>query len=277
MKKNRAFFVCLLVLWLVLISGGFAAGYLLVQSSFAVPQEIAAYVTMIRAEREQASKNVVKEEKKETIRPTRERCDVYVLLGEDGNLQNVMAGYLDAGNGNAMLVTVPLDAYLDLPEELYRELAAEFPTIPQVFELGVLTSYVGEERIGATIKRIFEGFEIAKFTESWTVRAKSVQGWLTQRDGVIQLSEQTKTWMQLDMAQKKTLLCLEDFVTADADVTGRKNVNGLSAHAEVIAALQPWDVTTERAAGTQQNEHYRLNLVKMAQQLSVLHTVLNVE
>ncbi len=277
MKKNRALFACLLVLQLVLISAGFAAGYLVVQNSFAVPQEIASYVAMVRAEREQASENMPKKEKKELVHPTRERCDLYVLLGEDGNLQNVMAGYLDAGNGNAMLITVPLDAYLDLPEELYRELAAEFPTIPQVFELGVLSAYVGEARIGEITKRIFEGLEVAEFTESWTVHAKAVQGWLTQRDGVIRLSEETKVWMQLDMAQKKTLMCLESLTLADESVTGREAVNDLSSHAEVIAALQPWDVTTELAAGTQRNEHYSLNLIRMSQQLSALHTVLNAE
>lgn len=276
MKKNRILSACLLILQLCLVSGGFFAGYLLLQDMFAVPSEVAAYVKEARVKRENAgtTKAAETKEKAGVALPSEMRHDLYLLLGEDGNLQAVAAGYLNAAKQEAKLVTVPLDSYVDLPEEFYRELAAEFPTIPQVFELGVLTAYVGEDRIGAVVSGILEELRVCSFDWVWTLSAKEVSDWLKQENGIMVLTEQAKEWMLQSPAKKQVLKQLEALEQAEVGTkeTLLSQSDGLKPYAEVIAVMSAANIQTERAAGKQENESYRLSLERMAQQLNGLYS-----
>lgn len=278
MKNNRKLSVCVLILELCLVSGAFFAGYMYMQKSFAVPTEIADYVQQVRTEREKAAESVILAEtttEPVVVMPSIERRDLYVLLGADGNLQTVVAGYLNAEREEAKLVTVPLDAYMNLPDTLYRTLSAEFPTIPQVFELGILPVYVGKERIGAVLGSIFESLYVCKFDQVWTLQAKDIHGWLKQDGGIMVLTEEAKQWLALPQLEKQvlqqlTILEQAEQVMGEALATGQSA--GLRPYAEVIAILNGSDVTTELAAGKQETEHYSLNLERMSQQLSGLYT-----
>ena len=146
--RERAVTGIFYIFCFLLASLGFLGGYYAVQNYFAVPKEVESFLGG-QSGKGQGGKDgesgfkKLEEARGELSRkmaPTAVRLDIFCVLEE--KLEAVIS-VLDTRRGTWNLYTFPADTRVELGETRYRRLSAQFPALPQMFEIGILTEYMG--------------------------------------------------------------------------------------------------------------------------------------
>lgn len=279
MKNKHIALLGILILSLILVSGSFFAGFAAIQNLFAVPREIEGYISGVKGGN---SLNTMPGQTGTAggsagtgtnllTKGALVRLDLYVIMDESRDIQSSVIGKLDAAEGTAKLITVPEDTKISLSDGLYRTLSAEFPAIPQLFKLGVLSDYVEPEKLGAVLADIFLELFSCKFSGVWLLEQGRADGWLDVSQNPVSLTDAAENYLELSPVGKQALYRLKEFETmlsGGESIPAENSSIPLERYAETIAVMKAENITAELICGSREAEGYVLDTVRAARQLS---------
>lgn len=180
MKRKNAVIVIFLMLGLLLVSGGFFAGYFAIQNYFTIPETIRAFVK--EYQKTGAAEAAGQNSSTGTVsvwlpqeRISLLRLDLSCIYEEE--LKAVVVTALDCQAQTLTLYTVPLDTKLALTEEQYQEISAVYPALPQLFRLGILDNYLEPEEAARLLQQLFTAMFQCRIMSAAAVTVSDA-GWL---------------------------------------------------------------------------------------------------
>ncbi len=242
-----------LIFGLFLASLGFLGGYYVMQNYFAVPKAVEAFVEEYRqgAYRQSSEDGgfVAAREKKEKLNgkaaPASVRLDIYYVLKEK---PEAFISVLDSGNGTWSLYTLPPDTRVVLGETRYRRLSARYPALPQMFEIGILPEYMGQEQVAGVLSEVLSDILFCSFKTAVTCTEEELAAWC------IKIGEEyvpTQEVMEFFVKRPSERGVWEKFASLEDE--------GLSYYAETIGLLQPQDIRAQLIAGERVSDGYQLS------------------
>lgn len=238
---------------LLLASLSFLGGYYAVQNYFAESAAVSKFVSEYRSGEHKINVQGDGFENLEEVRarlnvkaaPAAVRLDIFCVLEE--KLEAVIS-VLDTREGTWKLFTFPADTRVELGETRYRRLTAQFPALPQMFEIGILTEYTGREQAGAVLSAVFEDMLFCRFQTATCCTKEELSVWCVKGG-----EEYTPTREVVEFFAKSPLeknLWKQISVSEDAS---------LCYYAEALAKLSEKNVTAQLIAGERLSDGYRLN------------------
>ncbi len=238
---------------LLLASLSFLGGYYAVQNYFAESAAVSKFVSEYRSGEHKINVQGDGFENLEEVRarlnvkaaPAAVRLDIFCVLEE--KLEAVIS-VLDTREGTWKLFTFPADTRVELGETRYRRLTAQFPALPQMFEIGILTEYTGREQAGAVLSAVFEDMLFCRFQTATCCTKEELSVWCVKGG-----EEYTPTKEVVEFFTKSPLeknLWKQISVSEDAS---------LCYYAEALAKLSEKNVTAQLIAGERLSDGYRLN------------------
>lgn len=241
------------VFGLLLVSLGFLGGYYAVQNFFAVPGEVAAFVReyregeYLRDGKGDAFVDIREKKKGQngSAAPAAVRLDIFYVLKEK---PEAFVSVLDTGAGTWSLYTIPSDAHVVLGETRYQRLSARFPALPQMFEIGILQEYMGEEQAAGVLAEVLSDMLFCNFKTVVACTEDELAGWCTKSGGEYVPTQEVMDFFGKSPQQRQVW---EKFAAAED--------TGLCYYAETIGMLRQQDICTGEIAGQREGDGYRLD------------------
>lgn len=223
------------------------------QKVFAVPEEILAFAEAYQnGEYPQGGQGdgfADIREKKEKLygkaAPAAVRLDMFYVLKDE---PEAFISVLDAGEGTWSLYTLPSDTRVVLGETRYRRLAAQFPALPQMFEIGILPEYMGREQAAGVLAEVLSDMLFCSFKTSVTCTEEELVPWCTKNGGDYVPTQEVMMFFAGSPQQKQVW---EKFAASGEA--------GLSYYAETVGMLRVQDIRAQKIAGEQESDGYRLD------------------
>lgn len=238
---------------LLLASLSFLGGYYAVQNYFAVPEAVSTFVGEYRKGNHPVNLEEDGFESLEKVRaglnakiaPAAVRLDIFCVLEE--KLEAVIS-VLDTREGTWKLYTFPADTRVELGETRYRRLTAQFPALPQMFEIGILTEYTGREQVGAVLSAVFEDMLFCRFQTTICCTKEELSAWCIKEG-----EKYTPTKEVLEFFAKSPL---EKNLWQQIN---QREEPSLCYYAEALALLSEKNIAAQLIAGERLSDGYRLN------------------
>ncbi|MDE7327484.1 MAG: hypothetical protein K2N63_14630 [Lachnospiraceae bacterium] len=196
----------------------------------------------------------VQAELAQKIAPTAVRLDIFCVLEE--KLEAVIS-VLDTRKGTWSLYTFPADTRVELGETRYRRLSAQFPALPQMFEIGILTEYMGREHAAKVLAAVFEDMLFCSFKTAVTCTQEELSSWCKKEGEIYTATQEIMDFLALSPRKKGVFGRVKDAQDAS-----------LVPYAESIALLEPQDFTAQMISGERVGDGYRLDENKARRQLA---------
>lgn len=251
--RGRAMSGIFFLFSLLLASLSFLGGYYAVQNYFAASVAVSNFVSEYRNGEHSINLGDDGFEELEKVRaglnakaaPAAVRLDIFCVLEEK---LEVVISVLDTREGAWKLFTFPADTRVELGETRYRRLTAQFPALPQMFEIGVLTKYTEEEQAGTVLSAVFEDMLFCRFQTVTCCTAEELSAWCVKEG-----EEYTPTKEILEFFSKSpTEKNLWQQIGEDEDAS-------LYYYLEALALLSEENITAQLIAGERLSDGYRLN------------------
>lgn len=252
MKQRQTAILVMIFLGLCLTSAAFFACYFLAQDSFAVPTQIEKFIQEYRDQQP----TVQQPEITPVAKPQEAMLlDLCYVSGEEAA---AVISVLDGRKGKLYLYTMPEDTRIEFSEAQYQQLAAKYPSVPQICWLGVLENYMASSEVAQVLAWIFgENFR-CDFTTYRTVPREDVAQWYNFDGDFVQFCDNISNFFRLSSSSKKVL---ERIYSLGLPVD-------FFYYAETLALLTPSDITEEMAAGKKGNGGYVLDIDRVRLQLA---------
>lgn len=260
--RERAITGIFYIFCFLLASLGFLGGYYAVQNYFAVPKEVESFLGG-QSGKGQGGKDgesgfkkleEARGELSRKIAPTAVRLDIFCVLEE--KLEAVIS-VLDTRRGTWNLYTFPADTRVELGETRYRRLSAQFPALPQMFEIGILTEYMGREHAAGVLAAVFEDMLFCSFKTAVTCTREELSAWCEKEGEIYTATQEVMDFLALSPGQKDTLGRLQD----------AQDESSLQ-YAESIALLGSEDFAARMISGERLGDGYKLNENEARRQLA---------
>lgn len=242
-----------LIFGLLLASLGFFGGYYAMQNFFAVPSAVEAFVQAYQRgeyRQNQPGESFVDiREKKEKLNgsaaPASVRLDLYYVLKEK---PEALISVLDAGDGTWNLYTLPSDTRVVLGETRYHRLSARYPALPQMFEIGILPEYMGQDQAAGVLAEVLSDILFCSFKTAVTCTQEELAAWCV-KNGEEYVPAQAIMEFFAQSPQERQVW--EKFAASEDA--------GLYYYAETIGLLRPQDIRAQKIAGERASDGYQLN------------------
>lgn len=237
----------------LLVSLGFLGGYYAMQNFFAVPGEVLAFVKEYQEGKGQQGEKgdafvdlkEIWQEQNGSAAPAAVRLDIFYVLKEE---PEAFVSVLDAGEGTWSLYTFPSDAHVVLGETRYRRLSARFPALPQMFEIGILKEYMGEEQAAGVLAEVLSDMLFCSFKTVVACTEEEIAGWCEKSGGKYVPTQEIMEFFGKNPQQRQVW---EKFA-ASKDVE-------LGYYAETIGMMRQQDIRAQEIAGQRESDGYRLD------------------
>lgn len=223
------------------------------QNFFAVPGEVAAFVKeyregkILQDGKGDAFVDIREKRKGQngSAAPAAVRLDIFYVLKEE---PEAFVSVLDAGEGTWNLYTFPSDAHVVLGETRYRRLLARFPALPQMFEIGILKEYMGEEQAADVLAEVLSDMLFCSFTSVVVCTEEELAGWCVKSGGKYVPTQEVMEFFGTSPQQRR----MWEKFAASGDA-------GLCYYAETVGMLRQQDVHAQEIAGQRQVDGYQLD------------------
>ncbi len=251
--KRHALTGIFLIFGLLFASVGFFGGYYAMQKFFAVPEEILAFAEAYQnGEYPQGGQGDgfvdIREKKGELYgkaAPAAVRLDIFYVLKDE---PEAFISVLDAGAGSLSFYTLPPDTRVVLGETRYRRLAAQFPALPQMFEIGILPEYMGQEQAAGVLSEVLSDMLFCSFKSSVTCTEDELALWCTKNGEEYVPTQEVMLFFAKSPQARQAW-----------EKLGTSGDAGLSYYAETIGMLRVQDIRAQKIAGEQESDGYRLD------------------
>lgn len=223
------------------------------QNFFAVPKPVQTFVDAYRqgefSQDMQDGSFVKALEKKEELSgrtaPAAVRLDIFYILKEK---PEAVISVLDTAACSWKLYTLPADTHVALGETRYRRLAAQYPDLPQMFEIGVLTEYMGQEQAAQVLSEVLSDMFFCSFYTAVTCTEDEFSEWCVKNGEIYVLAQETMEYLAEKPIEKQ----------AEERLLQRGDESALP-YAETIARLSPQDFAAELIAGERESDGYYMD------------------
>lgn len=253
MKQRQTAILVMIFLGLCLTSASFFACYFLAQDSFAVPAQIEEFIQEYRDR-----PPVVVQQPEITPVAKPQETMLLDLCYVSGEKPAVVISVLDGGKGKLYLYTMPEDTRIEFSESQYQQLAAKYPSVPQICWLGVLENYMASNEVAQVLAWIFEENFRCDFTKYRTVSREDAAQWYDFNGDAICFCDNISNFFHLSSLSKKVL----------ERIHSSELPTEFFYYAETLALLTDSDITEEMAAGIRGNGGYILDIDRVRLQLA---------
>lgn len=251
--RNRAMTGIFWIFCFMFASLGFLGGYYAVQNYFAAPAALEAFAEEYRAGAHTTGLQGggleeladIRAQLNGKIAPPAVRLDIYCVL--EDRLEAVIS-VLDTRRGTWSLYTFPADTRVELGETRYQRLTAQFPALPQMFEIGVLTEYMGNEQAAEVLSAVFSDMLFCSFKTAKTCTRGELASWCVREEENYTITQEVMDFLALSPQDKG----IWDRIMQSED-------DSFVYYAEAVALLSPQDFTAQTIAGERVSDGYRLN------------------
>lgn len=252
----------ILIFGLLVASLGFLGGYYAVQNFFAVPESVQTFVDEYRqgefSQEMQGGGFADVLEKKEELSgrmaPAAVRLDIFYILKEK---PEAVISVLDTSAGRWKLYTLPTDTHVALGETRYRRLSAQYPALPQMFEIGVLTEYMEQGQAAQVLAEVLSDMLFCSFSTAVTCTEEEFSDWCIKSGEIYVLTQETAEYLAENPISKRV-----------AERLAQREDESALYYAETLARLSPQDFAAALIAGARENDGYRMDEALARQQLA---------
>lgn len=243
------------------VSLGFFGGYYAMQNFFSVPEAVQTFADEYRQggyASEPQGTGFADAKQAEALlsakaAPAAVRLDLFYVLREE---PEAVISVLDTVNGCWRLYTLPADTHVALGEARYRRLAAQYPALPQLFEIGVLTEYMETEQAAQALSEALSDILFCTFQTAVTCTEEELSQWCVKNGEIYVLAQETAEYLSQKPVEKRAHAQLALWGGEEA-----------LCYAETLAMLEPQDFTASLIAGERENDGYYMDVTLVRRQL----------